>query len=102
MKRILFIGVLVGVLALMVPTVVAADCCDYEVESCCWRQCCAEITRWYRVSYFERVPTGYFYHGVEMTRGVWTYQYVEARNRVAAVDGFDRSCFVSTVINYKG
>ena len=95
MKRLLLIGALLAVLVLtLIPVTIAADsCCDYEVGSCCWKQCCAEQTYWYEVSHFERVPTGLFSRGVEMTSGVWVSKYVEAHdhNEAAELLGMEAS-----------
>lgn len=105
MKRILLIGVMLAVLVLTIPVGVAAtDCC--ECEGCCKELCCAEQTYWFKISYFERVATGYFFHGIEMTSGNWTYQYVEApdRNEAAEMLGFEAGygCVISRAIGYKG
>ena len=108
MKRLLLIGALLAVLVMsFLPVLVTAEgCCDYEVGSCCWEQCCANQTYWFRVSYFERVSTSYFNRGVEMTTGVWTHQYVEAHDREAAaaqlgfIPGY--GCIINRAIGYGG
>jgi len=102
MRKLLFIGVLLAVLVMTPITVSADDCCDYEAGCCCWERCCAERTAWYMVSYSERVSSGYFFQGVEMTTSVWTHQLVEAHDYAEAADllglraGYN--CFVSRVI----
>jgi len=104
MKKRLIAGlVALGILiASVIPTGVSADsCCDYEGDSCCWRMCCAEQTNDYRVSYLKKVPTGYFFRGMECVAGVWTTEIVEAHNAEEAAEmlgfraGYD--CFVGRV-----
>ena len=100
-------GVVLALLLLLTPMVVGADtCCDYE-EGCCWRQCCAEQVYWYRVSYFEKVESGFFTNwGAPMYVGIWTHEYVQARNSEKAAESLGMkagySCFVTRVLNYEG
>lgn len=104
MKRILLIGAMLAVLTLVPMTVAAEGCCD--CEGCCRELCCADQTYWFKVSYFERVPTGYFNRGVEMTTGVWEHEYVEAHDRDEAAEllGFEagHGCIISRAIGYEG
>ena len=100
------LGVLLGVLLLLTPMVVGAEsCCDYE--SCCWRMCCEGEVYWYRVSYFEKVESGFYTNwGAPMYAGVWTHEYVEARNSEKAAESLGMragySCFVARVLSYEG
>ena len=104
MKKLLIMGALVVVMIGTTLPMVAEDCCEYE--GACREVCCAEQTYWFEVSYFERVPTGYFFHGVEMTSGVWTHKYVEAHDRNEAAEMLGKEagygCFVSRAIGYEG
>ena len=107
MKRLVMIGAMLAVLTLALPVTVAAEsCCDYEVGCCCWEACCAERVVWYEVSFYERVSTGLFFRGVEMTSGVWTHKYVEAHDRNEAAEMLGKEagygCFVSRAIGYEG
>jgi hypothetical protein len=97
MKKLL--GILIAIALLLVPAVVAAEsCCD--VCPCDLEACCEAQTNWYAVSYFQKVPTGIFWHGVEMVSSVWTTEMVEAHNRFEAAEllglraGYD--CFVGS------
>ena len=103
MKKILIgIVALAMLMAMLIPSAVAAqeNCCEYKVGDCCWKMCCAEQTRVYRVGYFEKVPTGIFWHGVEMVAGKWVTTEVEAHNGDEAAEilglraGYD--CFVGS------
>lgn len=108
MKKLLIVGAVlaIGCLSLMPMVATAEGCCDYEVGSPCWERCCAEQTYWFKVSYFERVSTGYFFHGIEMTRGEWTSKFVEAHDRDEAAEmlGFEagHGCVISRAIGYGG
>lgn len=87
MKRILVLAAIMAILVLAImPTPILADgCCEkYPPESCCRQMCCDARLAWYRVSYLERVSSGYFNQGIEMTASIWTYQYVQAHDHKAA------------------
>ena len=100
--------VLAIALAMLVPTALTGatseDCCDFPVGSCCWQACCDAQTFWFEVSYLDKVPTGYFWHGVEMVAGVWTTEYVEAHDADEAAEtiglraGYD--CWVTKAPGY--
>lgn len=103
MKKLIVIGIILGMLAVMLPSVVGADCCDYYSVPCCWRKCCAEVTYTYKVSYFEKVDSGFRTNwGTIMWTGVWTSVEVEARNSKEAAEGLGLragyNCFVSRVV----
>ena len=107
MKKLIVIGIILGILAGMLPSVASGDlgdCRDYEVGSCCWRLCCAEVTYTYAVSYFEYVDSGFRTNwGAIMWSGIWTTVLVEARNSVEAAESLGKragySCFVSRVLD---
>ena len=107
MKKVL-IGILVGALVIFGVLLATNDvgaCCDYEEGSCCWRMCCEEQTRWYEVSYFEKVESGFYTPwGTPMYDGVWTKVYVEARNwgEAAAKLGMKAGvdCFVASMTGW--
>ena len=111
MKKLVVILAILGIIAAfavsLTPLTVGAQCptewescCEYPADSCCRDMCCAEITQWYRVSYFERVEVGTF-QGKPCYAGVWTTVEVEAHDRDEAAEmlglrrGFD--CLVSHI-----
>ena len=108
MKKLLVILAVVGVLvASLIPSVVGAwySCCEYECGSCCWELCCENFTQWYRVSYFEKVESGFYTPwGTPMYKGVWTVKYVEAHDSEEAAQllglraGYN--CFVGCAVGY--
>ena len=108
MKKLLLATLLAILVMATMPVVAGArDCCEYEVGCCCWRDCCAEQTFWYKVSYFERVESGFYTPwGTPMYKGVWTFEYVEAHDSEASAEalgmraGYD--CFVSRALGYVG
>ena len=89
------------VIAMLVPTAAGAwgDCSEYE--GCCRQMCCDEVVYQYRVSYFERVGTGIFFRGVEMTTGVWTTEIVEVRAGDARTAGMSPSEFAADQLGRK-
>ena len=104
MKKLILLVTLFAILLLMVPTMVAGqDCC--ELLGCCRDQCCAEITQWYRVSYSERVESGYFTPwGTPMYMGIWTIVYVLAHDSEEAAESLGLragySCWVGRAVGY--
>ena len=79
MKKLL-IGLAVVIVLTLIPMTVTAypeweDCCQYE--GCCRALCCAEQTFDFKVRYFEKVESGFFFAGRPMYKGVWTTIIVE-------------------------
>ena len=103
MKKIIAVGVVLGLLVagLFTAQATAYSCCDCGT-GCCWQMCCEHQTQTYKVSYFERVKTGSFFQGVETVRGVWTSKTVVAHNSTEAANmlglraGYN--CFVGCIV----
>ena len=103
MRIVAFALMIVLLAVFIIPGAVAADCCQYEIGSCCWRLCCAEVTYTYRVSYHERVESGYYTNwGTPMYHSVLRHEYVEAHNSREAAAMLGKragySAFVSRVL----
>ena len=84
------LGIVIALALLMVPAITFAqveNCCEYECNSCCWEQCCAEQTNMYRVSYFEKVDSGFKTPwGATMWAHEWVTVEVEAHNSEEAAE----------------
>lgn len=106
MKKLIIMGTLLAVLILsLLPTAVGAwdfsqGCCQYT--DCCRELCCANITYWYKVSYFERI----WNTDINMWSHKWVFQYIKAHNSKAAAKllGLEAgyNCFVVRAIGYHG
>ncbi len=106
MRKFLALGLALAILLItLLPVPVSAqptDCCQYSIDTCCREMCCAEVTYWFKVSYFERV----WLPEIQMWSHTWVSQYIEAHDSKVAAEllGLEAgyNCFVVRAISYHG